>query len=142
MTYSEVLWANFESGTWIMYDSKLSRESVDPDASMERNTWMNQNKATTAQLVWTIDIDHVKSKMEGIPDDQKPLMLLNLNGVTSTNANSSTQKINDFLKVVSELPTERLSRAKADEQALVSIRSLSSYQAPVDFQDYQGFAVS
>ena len=67
MTNSEVLAANFESGAWIMYDSKLlnlgnlyPRQSVDLDASMERDTWMNQNKATTAQLVQTIDIDHVK----------------------------------------------------------------------------------
>ena len=97
MTYSEVLAAKFESCTWIMHDSKLlnleniyQRQSVDPDASMERDTWMHQNKSTTAQLVWTIDIDHMKSKnqdKDGIPDDQKPLILLNLNGVeTSTNA--------------------------------------------------------
>ena len=41
---------------------------------MERDTWKDQNKAATAQLVSTIDIDHVKSKnqdKEGIPDDQK-----------------------------------------------------------------------
>ena len=100
-TYSEVLAANFESGTWIMYDRKLlnlenlyPHQSVDPDASMmERDTWMNQNKATTAQFVWTIDIDHVKSKnqdKEVIPDDQKPLILSNLNGVeTSTNAQNA-----------------------------------------------------
>ena len=113
MTHSAVLAANFESGTWISHDSKLlnleclevendtgnaihihrnlhSRQSVDPDASMERDTWMDQNKAAVAQLVSTIDIDHVKSKNqdnEGIPDDQKLLILLNLNGVeTSTNA--------------------------------------------------------
>ena len=116
MTNSEVLAANFESGTWIIHDNKLlnlenldvendtsnaihilrnlyTRRSVYPDASMERNTWMNQNKATTAQLVWTIDIDHVKSKnqdKESILDDQKPPILLNLNGVvTSTNAQNA-----------------------------------------------------
>ena len=113
MTYSKVLAANFESGTWIIYDSKLlnlerlevendtsnavhllrnlyPRQPIDLDASMERNTWMDQNKAAMAQLVSTIDIDHVKSKnqdKEGISDDQKPLILLNLNGVeTSTHA--------------------------------------------------------
>ena len=83
-----------------MYDIKLlnmenlyPRQSVDPDASMERDTWMNQNLATTAQIVWTIDIDHVKFKnqdKEVILDDQKPLILLNLNGVeTSTNAQNA-----------------------------------------------------
>ena len=38
-----------------------------------------------AQLVSTIDTDHVKSKnqdKESIPDDPKPLILLNLNGAT------------------------------------------------------------
>ena len=71
---------------WYLFDSKLltldnlyPSQSVDRDAAMERDTWMNQNKATTAQLVWTIDIDDVKSKKEGVPDDQMPLMLLNLN---------------------------------------------------------------
>ena len=85
VTYSEVLAANFDSGTWIIYDSKLlnleslevendtinavrilgnlcRRQPVDPDASMERNTWMDQNKEAVAQLVSTIDTDHVKSK--------------------------------------------------------------------------------
>ena len=51
---------------------------------------MVQNTAATAKLVSRIDTDHVKStsqNKEGIPDDQKPLSLLNLNGVeTSTNA--------------------------------------------------------
>ena len=48
------------------------RQSVDPDASMERNIWMDQNKAAVAQLVSTADIDHVKAKNQdkvGIPDD-------------------------------------------------------------------------
>ena len=103
MTYSEVWAANFELRTWIIYDNKLlnldaihnlrklyQRQPVDPDASMERVTWMDQNKAAMAQLVSTIDIDHVQSKdqdMEGSHDDQKPVILLNLSGVeTSTNA--------------------------------------------------------
>ena len=116
MTYSEVLAANFESGTWIIYDSKLlnlenleveddtsnaahilrnlyPHRSVDPDASMERNTWMDQNKGIVAQLVSTIGTDHVKSKnqeKEGILDDQTPLIFLNLSGVnTSTNAQNA-----------------------------------------------------
>ena len=54
---------------------------------------MDQNKAAMAQLVSTIDTDHVKSKnqdKEGIPDDPKPLILLNLNGAkTSTNAQNA-----------------------------------------------------
>ena len=85
MTISEVLGANFEVGSWTIYDSKLlnlenlevendtrnaihiqgnlyPRQQVDPDASMERNTWMNQSKEAVAQLVLTIDFDHVKSK--------------------------------------------------------------------------------
>ena len=57
---------------------------------------MDQNKAAMAQLVSTIYVDHVKSKnqdKEGIPDDQKPLILLNLNGVeTSTNAQNAQVK--------------------------------------------------
>ena len=108
--------ASFESGTRIICDSKLlnleslkvendtgnaihilgnlyPHQPVDPDASMERNTWMDQDKGIVAQLVSTIDTDHVKSKnhdTEGIPDDQKPLILLNLNGVeTSTNAQNA-----------------------------------------------------
>ena len=44
--------------------------------------------------------------------------------------------------MVSELPAERLSRAKPDEQALLSIRSFGSHQPPVDFQDYQGLCVN
>ena len=51
---------------------------------MERNTWMDQNKEVVAQIVSTIDTDHVKSKnqdKESIHDYQKPLILLNLNGV-------------------------------------------------------------
>ena len=63
MTYSEVLVANFESGTWIIHDSKLlnlenlevendtsnathilgnlhPRQPVDPGASLERIIWM------------------------------------------------------------------------------------------------------
>ena len=55
---------------------------------MERNAWTDQNKAAMAQLVSTVDTDHVKSKTqdkEGILDNQKPLILSNLNGVkTST----------------------------------------------------------
>ena len=107
MTCSEVWAANLESCTWIIYDSKLfnleslevendtsnaihilrnfcPRQSVDPGASMKRDTWMDQNKAAMAQLVSTTDIDHVKSKnqdKEGIPDDQKPRILLKSNGV-------------------------------------------------------------
>ena len=68
-------------------------QPVDPDAAMERNTWMDQNKGIVAQLVSTIDTDHVKSKnqdKEGVPDDQKRLILLDLNGVkTSTNAQNA-----------------------------------------------------
>ena len=103
VTYAEVLAANFESGTWIICDSKLCtsnairilgdlypRQPVDPDASMERDTWMDQNKEAVAQRVSTIDTDHVKSKnqdMEDFPDYQKPLIFLNLSRVTtSTNA--------------------------------------------------------
>ena len=114
MTYSDVLAANFESGTWIIYDSKLlnleslevdtsnaihilgnlyPRQPVDRDVSMERNTWMDQNKAAMVQLVSTIDTDHVISKnqdREGILDDQKPLIMLILNEVkTSTNAQNA-----------------------------------------------------
>ena len=111
MTNSEVLAANFESGTWIICDSKLlnleslevengthprkslSTPTIDPDASMERNTWMDQINGMELQLVSTIDTDHVKSKnqdKEGIPDDQKPMILVNLNGVdTSTNAQNA-----------------------------------------------------
>ena len=116
MTDSEVLVANLESGTWIIYDRMLlnleslevendtsnathilgnlyPRQPVDPYASMERNTWMDQNKAAMAQLVSTIDTDHVNSMnedKEGILDYQKPLIFLNLNGVkTSTNAQNA-----------------------------------------------------
>ena len=100
---SEVLAAYFESGTWIIHDSKLlilkslevgndtsnamhilgnlvPRQPADPDASMERNTLVDQNKGVVAQLITTIDTDHVKSKnrdKEGGPDDQRPLILLN-----------------------------------------------------------------
>ena len=98
MTHSEVLAATFESGTWIIHGSKLlnlenlevdddtrnairilgnldPRQSVDPDAS--RSTWMDQKKEAVAQLVSTIDTDHVKSQdedEEGSPDYQKPLI--------------------------------------------------------------------
>ena len=71
MTYSEVSDANFESGTWIIYDGKLlnlenlevendtnnaihifrnlyPHQPVDPDASIERKTWMAQNKEIVA----------------------------------------------------------------------------------------------
>ena len=107
MIYSEVVAANFESATWIIHDSKLlnlenlevenvtsnathilgnlnPRQPVVPDASMERNTWMNQSKEVVAQLVSTIDPDHVGSKnldKEDILDYQKPLILLNGSGV-------------------------------------------------------------
>ena len=54
---------------------------------------MDQNKGIVAQLVSTIDTDHVKSKnqdKEGILDDQKQLIFFNLNGVdTSTNAQNA-----------------------------------------------------
>ena len=113
---TEVLAANFESGTWIIHDNKLmnlqnlqvendtsnaihiletstSRPSFDQDASIERDTSMDQNKAAMAQLVSTVDIDHVKSKKkdkESIPDDHKPLILLNWNEIkTSTNAQNA-----------------------------------------------------
>ena len=108
--------ANFESVTWIICDSKLLNlenlevendtsnavdilrilypcQPVDLDASMERDTWMDQNKEVVAQLVSTIGTDHVKSKnqdKDGIPDDQKPLILLNLSGVrTATKAQNA-----------------------------------------------------
>ena len=100
-TYSEVWAANFESGTWIIYDSKLlnleilkiendtsnairilgnihPRQPDNPDASMESHTWMNQNKEAVAQLVSTTDTDHVKSESqdkESIPNYQKPRTL-------------------------------------------------------------------
>ena len=116
MTYSEVLAAIFESGAWITHDSKLVNleslevendtsnamhvlgnlhpcQPVDLDASMERNTWMDQIKEAVAQLVSTIDTDHVKSKnqdKEDISDFQKQLVLLNLKGAkTSTNAQNA-----------------------------------------------------
>ena len=57
------------------------RQPVDPDASMERSTWMDQNKEAVAQLVKIVDTDHVKSKnqdKEGILDFQLPLFLLKL----------------------------------------------------------------
>ena len=38
------------------------RQPVDPDASMERSTLMDQNKGIVAQLVSTLGTDHVKSK--------------------------------------------------------------------------------
>ena len=67
MTYSEVLAANFQCGTWIIYDSKLfnlknlevendtsnsmhivgkiyPRQPVDPDASMERGAACLDNR--------------------------------------------------------------------------------------------------
>ena len=107
ITYSEALVANFESGTWIIYDIKLLiLENLEvendtsngipilcPRQSVKRNTWKDKNKAVMAQLVSTIDTDCVKSKnqdKEGIPDYKKPLILLNLNGVkTSTNAQNA-----------------------------------------------------
>ena len=65
------------------------RQRVDPDASMERGTWMDQSKVAEAQLVSAIDTDHVKFKnqdKEEILDHQNRLILLNLRGVeTSTN---------------------------------------------------------
>ena len=116
MTYSEVLATNFESSTWIVHDSKLlnlenlevendtsnaihilgifsPRQPADPDASMERNTWINQNEEAVAQLVSTIDTGQVKSKnqdKEDTLDHEKPPILLNLSGAkTSTNAQNS-----------------------------------------------------
>ena len=66
---------------------------VDPDASMARDTWMDQKKEVAAQLVSTIDTDNVKFQKEDkedIPQYQKPLISLNLNGVkTSTNAQNA-----------------------------------------------------
>ena len=90
---TEVLAANFESGTWIIHDSKLlnlENLEVENDTSnaihILGNLYVNQaiqtlrlmvqNKEVVVQLVSTIDTDHVKSKSkdkEGIPDDHKPL---------------------------------------------------------------------
>ena len=57
---------------------------------------MDQSKGIAAQLVSTVDTDHVKSKNqdnEGIPDDQKSLILLNLYKVnTSTNAQNAQEE--------------------------------------------------
>ena len=54
---------------------------------------MDRPEQSIAQLVLTINTDHVKSKnqnKEDIPDYQKPLILSNLSGVkTSTNAQSA-----------------------------------------------------
>ena len=54
---------------------------------------MDQNEGIVAQLVSTIGTYHAKSKnqdKEAILDDQKPLILLNLDGVnTSTNAQNA-----------------------------------------------------
>ena len=76
-----------------MMHSDMVRQSVDPDASMERDTRMDQNKEAVAQLVSTIDTDSLKPVKQGkgdIPDYRKPLILLNLNGVTtSTNAENA-----------------------------------------------------
>ena len=44
---------------------------------------MDEKKEAAAQLVSTIDTDHVNSK-ESILDYQKPLILLNLNGLRRT----------------------------------------------------------
>ena len=67
MTYLKILTANFESFTWIIFDSKLlhlkndeiendtnnamyifgnlhPRQSVDLDASMERDTWKDRER--------------------------------------------------------------------------------------------------
>ena len=114
--YSEVLAANFEPGICILCDSNLlnlenlevendtskamhtlgnlyPRQPVDPDASMMKNTWTDQNNACMAQFVSTIETDHVKSKnqdKEGILDDLHPLILLNRSGVKpSTNAQNA-----------------------------------------------------
>ena len=103
MTYSEIVATNFESGAWIIYGRKLSNleePKVEysihvnhPDASMERATWMDQNKEVAAQLVSTIDTDNVKSKNQDkgdVPVCRKPLIVSNLNGVeTSTNAQNA-----------------------------------------------------
>ena len=60
-------------------------QPVDLDASMERDTWMNQNKEVVGQLVATIDTDK-----EDVLEYQKQLILLKLNGVgTSTNAQNA-----------------------------------------------------
>ena len=95
MIYAEVLAADFEFCTRNAIHPARNLhpcQPVDPDASMERNTWMDQNKAAIAQLVLTINTDHGKSKnqnKEDIPDCQKPLILSNLSGdKTSTNAQS------------------------------------------------------
>ena len=52
-----------------------------------------EQRNIVAQLVSKIDTDHVKSINQdkgGIPDDQKPLILLTSNGVnTSTNAQNA-----------------------------------------------------
>ena len=75
------------------------RQSVD---LMERNTWMDQNNETVAQLVSTIDTEHVKSKdqdRDGIPDYQKPLILLNLSGIeTSTNAQICASRVESLVR--------------------------------------------
>ena len=119
VTYSEVSAAIFEFGTWSsttacleepkvenpnlenlevendtsnavdILGNRYPRQPVDPDASMERDTWMNQNKETVAQLVPTIDTDK-RDIQEDTPEYQKPLILLTLNGVkTSTNAQNA-----------------------------------------------------
>ena len=116
LTFSEVFAANVESGTWIVYDSKLlnlenlevendtgnatqilrnlqSRQSVDPDSSMERTHVWTRTQQLGRSLSRQIDNDHVNSKnqdKEVILDHQKPPVLLSLNGVeSSTNAQNA-----------------------------------------------------
>ena len=55
---------------------------------------MDQNRGIVAQLVSTIDTDHVQSKnqdKEGFPDDQKPLTLLNLNEVDTSSKDAQEE---------------------------------------------------
>ena len=105
MTYSEILAANcdstwmnetrsagkgsfFESGSWITDDSKLSNLE-EPKAENPNLKNLEVEDDTSANdlgriFASTIDTDNVKSQSqveEDVPDNQKQLTLLNLNGV-------------------------------------------------------------